>query len=70
MRSFCCSIRWPLLYLMSSWVIEPRYAITPLLMFNLFRKSADPRIEFALIMLFAAAALYIVIGYQTNSFIL
>ena len=59
-----------LLYLMPSWVVEPRYAIAPLLLFNLFRQPAGPRIEFALTILFAATSLYIFLGYQTNGFIL
>ena len=58
-----------LLYLMPSWVVEPRYAISPLLLFNLFRRPASPRVEFALTMLFIATSLYIFLGYQTNKFI-
>jgi len=59
-----------LLYLMPSWVVEPRYAIAPLLLFNLFRRPTSPRVEFALTMLFIATSLYIFLGYQTNKFIL
>lgn len=59
-----------LLYLMPSWVVEPRYAIAPLLLFNLFRRPTSMRIEFALTMLFIAASLYVFLGYQTNKFIL
>ena len=59
-----------LLYLMPSWVVDPRYAISPLLLFNLFRRPASPRVEFALTMLFIATSLYIFLGYQTNKFIL
>jgi len=59
-----------LLYLMPSWVVEPRYAIAPLLLFNLFRRPTSPRVEFALTMLFIATCLYIFLGYQTNKFIL
>ena len=59
-----------LLYLMPSWLIEPRYLIVPLLLFNIFRKPASERVEFALVMLFITASLYIFLGYQGNSFIL
>ena len=59
-----------LLYLLPSWVIEPRYLIAPLVLFNIFRKPRRPQVEFALVILFIAAALYIFFGYQGNSFIL
>ena len=54
------------LYLLPSWIVDPRYIILPIALFLLFRREANAKVEVGILFFFILASLASYIGYQSG----